>query len=78
MKNHRAGCLRRVGILLAFAWAYHRLVLGTDHFIPDPNARQYLLYLLIGATAWGIASLVADRLHAPHPRRQDHEDTDLD
>ncbi len=77
--NPKAGCLRRVALLLAFAWAFNRFVLDTDHFVPDPLARKYLFYLLAGATAWGIAHLFADRLRITQThRRKENEHANND
>jgi len=72
----RSGFLRRVAILLAFAWFYARFVLGTSQFIQDPEKRLYLRWFLYAATVWGIITLLSDRL--PPPRNHDGGENDDD
>lgn len=56
-----SGCLRRVAILPAFAWAFSFFVLKDGQWIAGEEQREWLRWLLYGAVAWGIVTLFADR-----------------
>lgn len=58
----KSGVLRRVVILVAFAWAYAHFVLGNGLLIQDPQWREYLHWFLYAAVAWGVITLFADRI----------------
>lgn len=72
----KSGCLRRVVILGAFAWAFDHFVLQPPGFLASPGARQALTGLLYGAVAWGVVTLFADRLRprSDGRRKGNHDD----
>ena len=58
----KSGFLRRVAILLAFAWFYATVVISNEEWFPDPQHREWLHWLLYGAITWGVVTMLADRL----------------
>ena len=60
----KSGFLRRVAILLLFAWCYARFLLSDGQFIQDPATREFLRWFLYAAIAWAILTMLAQHLNA--------------
>ena len=58
----KSGFLRRVALLLGFGWFYSRFVLNSSHFNWSPEVRQWLHWILCAGIAWGVITLLADRI----------------
>ena len=69
---NKSGFLRRVAILLLFAIFYSHFVLKDSQLIQNEQAREFLHVLLYAAVAWGIVTMLADRLK----RSSDEEEKD--
>ena len=73
----KSGALRRVVILVAFAWGYSFLVLNSSLFMWSYETRQWLHWLLYGAVAWGVVTLFADRVsQSSKTKETEHHDDD--
>jgi hypothetical protein len=70
----KAGFLRRAIILLVFAFFYSRFVLDDSHFIENAHTRALLRMFLFAAVAWGIITMLAERLRKPSSSDRENDD----
>lgn len=75
---NKSGFVRRVILLLTFAWAYARFVLSDAQFIQNEQRREYLCWFLYAAVAWGIVTLLAQRMGKPWAKNNQREEDDDD
>lgn len=73
----KAGLLRRIGLLGCLAFVYERFVLPNPAIAHTPEAATWLRWVLYGAVAFGVITMLADRLTSPEtPERRNHDDRD--
>ncbi len=59
---NKSGFLRRGILLFVFGWFYSRFVLNGSQFIWEPEVRRWLHWLLYAGIAWGVVTLLAERI----------------
>ena len=63
--NRKSGFLRRVAILIGFAWFMNAFVISDSQFITDPAQQGSLRLFMYLAIAWAIVTLFVQRSGKP-------------
>ncbi len=59
---NRSGFLRRVVILILFAWCMHHFVLSSSQYIQDAQQREFLYWLMFVCIALAVVTMFTERL----------------
>ncbi len=60
----RSGFLRRVVILIIFAWCMHHFVLSGSQYIEDEQQREFLYWFMFAVVGFGVVTMLAERLRS--------------